>query len=113
MDIGYQTTPVCLLLRRFAAAVPHAAVVEPQCGDAGRGKRTAQQHELPVAAGPLLRTAYHDHDTQRGGGFGDAQHTDQCGSGSSPGARQKREMHHPPIAAGEQAPRQLAQACLP
>jgi len=112
MDIRYQTTPVCLL-RRFAAAVPHTAAVEPQCGDAGRSKRTAQQHELQVATGPVLRTAHHHHDTQRGGGFGDAQHTDQCGSGSSPGARQKREMHHPPIAAGERAPRQLAQACLP
>gem|GEM_PF-4534167 len=61
-----------------ASLIPHAAVVESQRGDAGRGKRAAQQHELPVAAGPVLRTAHHDHDTQRGGGFGDAQHTDQC-----------------------------------
>ena len=39
----------------LAAAVSHAAVVESQRGDAGRGKRAAQQHELPVAAGPVLR----------------------------------------------------------
>jgi len=65
-DVGAGIVEIAML----AAAVPHAAVVESQCGDADRGKRAAQQHELPVAAGTVLRTAHHDHDTQRGGDQG-------------------------------------------
>jgi len=31
-----------------------------------------------MATGPVLRTDHQDHDTERGGGFGGAQHTNQC-----------------------------------